>query len=145
MCTETRHADINKRQRTGTVAQFIMKQSLMQVNGAQPLTSVYHVVICTAFLEFRSLLSFFMSVRIHMTDAGPTQEVTPPCSPVQNSPLPSLQGRKRHGASGERLHGRGPRSLSICPPLKRLHCSWESQAREGAKESYEACRRGRGC
>lgn len=38
-----------------------------------------------------------------------------------------------------------PRSLSVCPPLKRLHCSWESRAREGAKESHEARRRGRGC
>lgn len=66
----------------------------VKVCGAQPLTSVYHVFICTAFLEFRSLLIFFMSVWLHMTDAGPTQEVTPPCSSCRILPSPRFRGER---------------------------------------------------
>lgn len=68
---------------------------------------------------------------MHIMDAGPTQEVTPPCSNVQNSPL--LKGREQAVPI--------PSPLA---PLKRLHCSQKSEASKWANGSYEACRWGRG-
>lgn len=49
-------------------------------------------------------MSALFKYHVYTIDAGPTQEVTPPCSDVQNSPLPKL----REGAAGEQLPSRGP-------------------------------------
>lgn len=48
-----------------------------------------------------------------MIDAGPTQEMTPPCSDVQNSPLL----KEREGAAGEQLRSHSPEPLHL--PLSK--------------------------
>lgn len=68
----------------------------MQVKGcgAQPLTLVYHMIICTAFLEFRSHLSFLWVSEFTWPMRGPPRKWLHPAAPCRILPSPRFRGER---------------------------------------------------
>lgn len=101
---------------------------------------LHHFITCSFALDFFWGLGIFVWVAtVHMINVGPTQEVTPPCSPVQNPPTPTLlrsMGKRETEllASGFTLPEASPSAPSQKTPL----FPGRERGRGGAKESHEA-------
>lgn len=154
-CVHARHADINKRR-----AQWrsLLSESWMQLNLIAMEDPSLLLCVLPSFYSLRwnktcvassrvhlhrifwGTWNFFVWVAtVHMINLGPTQEVTPPCSPVQNPPTPTLlrsMGKRETEllASGFTLPEASPSAPSQKTPL----FPGRERGRGGAKESREA-------
>lgn len=108
---------------------------------------LHHFITCSFALDFFGGLGIFVWVAtVHMINVGPTQEVTPPCSPVQNPPTPTLlrsMGKRETEllASGFTLPEASPSAPSQKTPL----FPGRERGRGALKRATKLARRGRGC
>lgn len=161
-CVHSRQADINKRR-----AQLRNLQSVSATKSYCWL--IHHLsfsVSCPGFISWLELcvtswhihfawFCFFLErtwnlcVSVHMINAGPTLEVTPPCSPIQSLPTAALLRPKATGdmelrASGFMLPEAFPSTPCQKTPLfAGSERGWA--VRGPLKRATKLGRQGRGC